>query len=143
MSYRHIEIRSSQPIISVASHDIAVPLADVQNGNVECATTKIVHQNLFDALLFVQAIGQSRSGGFFQHAGHRHARELEGLKGSLALMCVELGRDRQNGRPDIVVSQKVPRQSHQKVDDVAAHLLRREGGILVDPKDRFERQGGC
>ena len=77
--------------------DVALAGGDeLQDGNVKRAAAEIVDRDAA-ALLFVEAVGQRRSGGFVHEAQNFEAGDFPGILGSLALGIVEVSGDGDDG----------------------------------------------
>src|SRR6266851_7010727 len=80
--------------------DIAVGRGnELEDGNVKGATAQIVDGD-FAALFFVEAVGESRSGGLVDEAENFEAGDFAGVLGGLALGIVEIGGNGDDGAID-------------------------------------------
>src|ERR1700731_1209530 len=80
--------------------DIAIGRGDqLEDGNVECASAKIVNGN-FAALFFVEAIGQRGRSGFVDETENFEAGNSPAVLGGLALRIIEIGRYGDDGAVD-------------------------------------------
>mmetsp|Transcript_22837 Transcript_22837/g.64640 ORF Transcript_22837/g.64640 Transcript_22837/m.64640 type:complete len:221 (-) Transcript_22837:856-1518(-) len=125
-----IEIGTAQSVVAVASHDIAKSVTDMQYANVERSSAKVVHQNLFDAVLLVQPVRQGGGCRFLENSCHRDPGVFECLHGPLPLQGVELCWHCQHRRLDVVMAQEFVCDFDEVIHDVRSHILRRNRNVV-------------
>mmetsp|Transcript_5020 Transcript_5020/g.12500 ORF Transcript_5020/g.12500 Transcript_5020/m.12500 type:complete len:239 (-) Transcript_5020:1335-2051(-) len=79
----------------------------------------------------MQPIRQGGRRGFFHNAGHLDSGQGKRPRRLLSLIGVEFGGNANDGRLDIVVSQKVPRELHQIIHHIATHLFGWNGSFAI------------
>mmetsp|Transcript_13399 Transcript_13399/g.16553 ORF Transcript_13399/g.16553 Transcript_13399/m.16553 type:complete len:285 (-) Transcript_13399:103-957(-) len=91
-----IKILSSQVGVAIGGHHFEDSVVDGQQGHIEGATAKVVHQNVLLGLL-IQAIGDGCSRGLVDDTKHIHASNGASVLGGLTLRIVEVGRNGHDG----------------------------------------------
>src|SRR5690554_6288614 len=72
-------------------------IAQFQNGDIKCSSTKVIYRNLLVSGSFVQTISQSCSSWFVNNSAHLQTRNLSGLFGSLTLGVIKIRRYSNDG----------------------------------------------
>ena len=88
-----VEIITTEVGVTGGGQNFENAIANLQNGDIKCAATKIENQNSFVAL-FIKAIGQRRRSGLVNDAEHLKASDLSSVLRRLALRIVEVRRNR-------------------------------------------------
>ncbi|EID10575.1 putative NAD-specific glutamate dehydrogenase [Mycobacterium xenopi RIVM700367] len=122
-----VPVVAAQVVITGGGSDLDHALADLQQRDVEGATTQVEHQDGLLLFALVQPVGQGGRGRLVDDAQHVETRDLAGLLGGLALGVVEVRRDGDHRIGDVFaqVGLSVALQLHQ---DAGADLLR---GVLL------------
>ncbi len=99
-----VEILTTQKGVAVRREHFELPLTvyfgNLDDRDVEGATTQVVHRDLAVAALLVLTVGQRGRGGLIDDALHFEARDASGVLGRLALGIVEVGGNGNDGLGD-------------------------------------------
>ncbi len=118
-----VPVVTAQAGVAAGGLDLEDALTDLQDGDVEGASAKVVDQDGLVVPLFVEPVGQGGGGGLVDDAQHFQAGDLAGFLGGLALGVAEVGGhgDDRLGDRRAQVRLGVPLELHQ---DAGADLLR-------------------
>ena len=99
-----VEILTTQVGVTSGGLDSEDTTLDVQEGNIESTTTKIVDENvaLLLRLAGTETIGNGSGGGLVDDTEDVEARNGTSILGSLTLVVVEVGRDSDDGLLDLL-----------------------------------------
>ncbi|CNU03935.1 NAD-specific glutamate dehydrogenase [Mycobacterium tuberculosis] len=102
-------------VVNRSGTDLNHTLADLQQGNVESATTQVEDQDSLLLLALVEAVGQRGRGRLVDDPQHVEAGDLAGVLGGLTLGVIEVGgrRDNRVGNVLTEVGLGVALQLHQ------------------------------
>jgi len=91
-----IEVLTTKVSVTVGGLDLEDTLLDLENGDIESTTTKIVDGDNTVSLL-LHTVGKSGSSGLVHDTEDVQAGNLTSILGGLTLRVVEVGRDSNNG----------------------------------------------
>jgi hypothetical protein len=95
-----VKILTTEVGISVGSLDLEHTVGDLQHGDIESTTTKIVDGD--DTVILLETVGKGGSGGLVDHTVDGQTRNLTGILGCLSLLVVEVGWDGDNSVLDVL-----------------------------------------
>ena len=91
-----VEVLTTQVGVTVGGLDLEHTLLDLQNGDIESTTAKIVDGDNTVSLL-LQTVGQSGSSGLVDDTQDVQTGDLTGVLGGLTLRVIEVGRNGNDG----------------------------------------------
>ncbi|ROW05767.1 hypothetical protein VMCG_05263 [Cytospora schulzeri] len=91
-----VEVLTTEVGVTVGRLDLEDTVLDLQDGDIESTTTKIVDSDNTVGLL-LETVGEGSSGGLVNDTENVQASDLTGILGGLTLGVVEVGRDGNNG----------------------------------------------
>ena len=92
-----VEVITTQVGVTVGGLHFENAVAEVENGDIERTTTKVVDGNRHVLGALVQAVSQGGRGGLVDDPANLQAGDLTGLLGGLPLAVVEVGGHRNDG----------------------------------------------
>jgi hypothetical protein len=128
-----IEVLTSQVGVTGGSLDGEDTTLDVEQGDIESTTTKIVDQDVALLLRLVGAktVGNGSSGGLVDDTEDVEARNGTGVLGSLTLVVVEVGGDSDDGLLNLLAKLDLGNLLHLE-ENHGGDLLGREGLGLAE-----------
>ncbi|ROW15263.1 hypothetical protein VPNG_02959 [Cytospora leucostoma] len=118
-----VEVLTTQVGVTVGGLDLENTVLDLQHGDIESTTTKIVDSDNTVSLL-LETVGQSSSGRLVDDTENVKAGDLTGILGSLTLGVVEVGGDGNDGVLDGLAEVSLGGLLHL-LEDEATNLGRR------------------
>mmetsp|Transcript_51492 Transcript_51492/g.107558 ORF Transcript_51492/g.107558 Transcript_51492/m.107558 type:complete len:195 (+) Transcript_51492:1534-2118(+) len=91
-----IEILTTQMCVAVRGFDFEHASVHLENGNVEGASTQVIHSNSLAILFLIHAIGQSGSSRLVDDTENLQSRNFTRILGCLTLRVIEVGRNGYN-----------------------------------------------
>jgi hypothetical protein len=96
-----IKVLATEMGITVGRLDLEHTALNLQNGDIESSTSKVVHGNDVVGRL-VKTVGKSSSSGLIDNTEDIETGDLSSVLGGLTLGVVEVGRDSDNGILDVL-----------------------------------------
>ena len=124
------EVLAAQVALSGGGQDLECPLEDLHDRDVEGPSAEIEHAQALVRLTAVEAVGQRGRGGLVQDAPHLEPGHLRRASRRLALVLVEVGRDRHDGIGDGVAEVRLG-VSLERLED---HTRERHGPEGLSPE---------
>lgn len=111
-----IEVLTTEMSVTVGGLDLEHAVLDLEDGDIESSTTKIIDSN--DGVLgLVQTIGKSSGSGLVHHTEDVQTSDLTGILGGLTLGVVEVGRDGDNGVLHLLSEESLSSLLHLSKDE--------------------------
>ena len=91
---------AAEVVVAGGRDDLDEVVGDIEDGHVECAAAEVEDEDLLDFPAPAEAVCHGRRGRLVDDAQHLEAGYLPGVLGGLALVVVEICRDRDDGLLD-------------------------------------------
>mmetsp|Transcript_4745 Transcript_4745/g.13517 ORF Transcript_4745/g.13517 Transcript_4745/m.13517 type:complete len:372 (+) Transcript_4745:782-1897(+) len=126
----HVKVGAAEAAVAGGPDDLHGSLVDEEDGHVQRAAAKVVHEDVVHVLLAVEVVGERRRRRLLEHAHDLEPRALEGLAGGAALPRVKIRRHGDDGLVHLRVAEVPGHHLQQVPHDALADLLRGDDPLV-------------